>query len=84
MYKGRMTTGRRSAPISQTACTGGDACHLFAPATIQCLNRGFDGSEVQWECKADMDTDFRFGSVTVACEVGVRRLIFCRCFPRRS
>ena len=64
-----MTTGRRSSPIPQLSCVGGDACGAFTPATVQCQNRGFDGSDVQWECKADMDTDFRFGATTVACEV---------------
>ena len=35
---------------------------------FQCYNRGFDGQDVQWECKADMDNLYRFGSVEVVCE----------------
>ena len=35
---------------------------------MQCYNRGFDGVDVQWECKSDMDNDFRFGRVDVVCE----------------
>ena len=35
---------------------------------VQCYNRGWDGQDVQWECKTDMEGDFRFGSVEVVCE----------------
>jgi len=35
---------------------------------VQCYNRGFDGVDVQWECKADLPSNIRFGDVTVACE----------------
>ena len=38
------------------------------PQVVQCYNRGFDGVDVQWECKTDMDNDFRFGRVDVICE----------------
>ncbi|KAJ3120132.1 Store-operated calcium entry-associated regulatory factor, partial [Irineochytrium annulatum] len=33
-----------------------------------CYNRGFDGRDVQWECKADLDERFRFGGFEVNCE----------------
>ena len=43
-----------------------DVSPLFQ--VVQCYNRGFDGTDVQWECKSDMDNDFRFGRVDVVCE----------------
>ncbi|XP_067122393.1 store-operated calcium entry-associated regulatory factor-like [Centruroides vittatus] len=69
LYSGRLTNGRRSAPISQLKCVGGSAgCSAFIPKVVQCYNRGSDGYDVQWECKTDMDNDYRFGSVEVLCE----------------
>ena len=43
-------------------------CYNFNNLPFQCYNRGFDGQDVQWECKADMDNLYRFGSVEVVCE----------------
>lgn len=69
LYKGRFTTGRRSSPVPQLQCVGGSAgCHTFMPEVVQCQNRGFDGVDVQWECKTDMDSSYRFGRVEVSCE----------------
>lgn len=58
-----MTTGRRSSPIPQLSCVGGTAQGRFAPKTVQCYNKGFNGLDVQWECKADMPIDYQFGEV---------------------
>lgn len=68
LYQGKMTTGRRSSPVPQLSCVGGSARGLFNPEVVQCYNRGWDGLDVQWECKMDLDQDYRLGSVTVACE----------------
>merc|ERR1712107_836979 len=38
------------------------------PQVVQCYNRGWDGRDVQWECKADMEGTVRFGKVEVICE----------------
>lgn len=65
---GQMTTGRRSTPIPQATCVGGTAHGRYTPATIQCTNKGWDGVDAQWECRADLDNAFRFGSTTVVCE----------------
>merc|ERR1712213_161047 len=54
---GEMTTGRRSSPVPQLSCVGGSGA-----------NRGWDGRDVQWECKADMEGTVRFGKVEVICE----------------
>ena len=68
LYADRMTTGRRSSPVPQLTCVGGSAQGQFKPQVVQCYNRGWDGSDVQWECKSDMDNAYRFGRVEVVCE----------------
>ncbi|KAM7009811.1 store-operated calcium entry-associated regulatory factor [Tautogolabrus adspersus] len=69
LYKDRYTTARRSSPVPQLKCVGGSAgCHAFIPDVVQCQNRGWDGVDVQWECKTDMDAAFRFGRLEVSCE----------------
>ncbi|XP_040001649.1 store-operated calcium entry-associated regulatory factor isoform X2 [Xiphias gladius] len=69
LYKGRYTTARRSSPIPQLQCVGGSAgCQTFIPEVVQCQNKGWDGVNVQWECKTDMDNAYRFGRIEVSCE----------------
>jgi len=69
LYKDQMTTGRRNYPINQLKCIGGSAgCHSFIPDVVQCYNRGSDGYDVQWECKAEMDFSYKFGQTIVSCE----------------
>jgi len=66
---GEMTTGRRSSPVPQLSCVGGNgAGQGWEPNVVQCYNRGWDGRDVQWECKADMEGTVRFGRVEVICE----------------
>lgn len=70
LYSGKETKGRRSSPVPQLECvSGGTApCDAFRPRVVQCYNRGWDGEDVQWECKTDMDNAYRFGSIEVSCE----------------
>uniref|UniRef100_UPI0037E7F011 store-operated calcium entry-associated regulatory factor n=1 Tax=Semicossyphus pulcher TaxID=241346 RepID=UPI0037E7F011 len=69
LYKGRYTTARRSSPVPQLQCIGGSAgCQAFIPEVVQCQNKGWDGVDVQWECRTDMDSAYRFGRVEVSCE----------------
>jgi len=68
LHQGKMTTGRRSSPVPQLNCVGGSARGMFNPQVVQCYNRGWDGVDVQWECKTDLDMDYRLGSVNVLCE----------------
>merc|ERR1719233_2345549 len=68
LREGAMTTGRRSSPVPQLACVGGSGRGRGEPGVVQCYNRGWDGREVQWECKADMEGSVRFGKVEVVCE----------------
>ncbi|KAF9561831.1 hypothetical protein EC968_005587 [Mortierella alpina] len=63
-----MTTGRRTSPVPQTSCVGGNACGDYEPDVIQCKNAGFDGSDVQWKCQADLPDNLKFGKLDVYCE----------------
>jgi len=69
--RGKMTTGRRSSPVSQLNCVGGSAYGRsdLQPATVQCKNVGSDGfGNINWKCEADLDSSVRFGETTVSCE----------------
>ncbi|KAJ8382350.1 hypothetical protein SKAU_G00031280 [Synaphobranchus kaupii] len=69
LYQGRNTNSRRTSPIPQLQCVGGSAgCSSFVPDVVQCQNKGWDGIDVQWECKTDMDDAYRFGRIEVSCE----------------
>ncbi|KAL6109944.1 saraf [Pungitius sinensis] len=69
LYKDRYTTARRSSPVPQLQCVGGSAgCQAFVPEVVQCQNKGWDGEDIQWECKTDMDNAYRFGRIEVSCE----------------
>ncbi|XP_048359967.1 store-operated calcium entry-associated regulatory factor isoform X1 [Sphaerodactylus townsendi] len=69
LYPGQYTNSRRTSPIPQLQCIGGTAgCAAYTPDVVQCYNKGWDGSDVQWECKAEMDHSYRFGKIEVSCE----------------
>ncbi|XP_069482267.1 store-operated calcium entry-associated regulatory factor isoform X2 [Ambystoma mexicanum] len=69
LYSDRYTNSRRTSPVPQLACTGGTAgCAAYIPPVVSCQNKGWDGFDVQWECKADMDNSYRFGKLEVSCE----------------
>lgn len=69
LHQGEMTNSRRTHPVRQLQCVGGSAgCSAFIPKVVQCYNRGSDGHDVQWECKTDMDSQYRFGEIAVNCE----------------
>lgn len=68
LYHGQWTTGRRTRPVPQLQCIGGTAMCKFLPKTVQCYNRGSDGVDVQWECKADIPSNMRFNKIEVTCE----------------
>ena len=68
LRNGQMTTSRRTSPVPQLKCVGGSAMGRFNPQVVQCYNRGSDGVDIQWECKADMDNLYRFGEIDVVCE----------------
>lgn len=67
LYSDKWTTSRRSSPVKQLNCVGG-SCSRASVETAQCYNRGFDGNDVQWECKAELPSNFKFGRLEVTCE----------------
>ncbi|KAG4066620.1 hypothetical protein HA402_007256 [Bradysia odoriphaga] len=67
LYSDKWTTSRRSAPVKQLTCVGGH-CNRAQIETAQCYNRGFDGNDVQWECKAELPSNYKFGRLEVSCE----------------
>ncbi|KAG0358155.1 Store-operated calcium entry-associated regulatory factor [Gamsiella multidivaricata] len=68
LHKDKMTAGRRASPVPQLTCVGGNACGDYEPDIVQCTNAGFDGSDVQWKCQADLPDNLRFGELSVYCE----------------
>lgn len=67
LYSDKWTTSGRSGAVRQLTCVGGP-CSRASIETAQCYNRGFDGNDVQWECKAELPSDFKFGRLEVSCE----------------
>jgi len=66
LRNGLLTSGRRVAPVPQLTCRG-SSCHR-APTTVRCTNAGWDGSDVTWDCKAELDRSVKFGTLNVQCE----------------
>lgn len=67
LYSDQWTSSRRSSPVKQLTCIGGP-CNRAPTHTVQCYNRGFDGNDVQWECKAELPSNYKFGRLEVSCE----------------
>lgn len=64
-----LTTGRRNNPIQQLTCVGGDACsHANKITSMQCENKGWDGTTINWRCEAIMDDYYRLGKTEISCE----------------
>ncbi|NXD27771.1 SARAF factor, partial [Spelaeornis formosus] len=68
LHRGQYTTSRRTAAVPQLQCTGGSAGCSRVPEVVQCYNKGWDGYDVQWQCKADLENVYRFGQIEVSCE----------------
>ncbi|XP_053797674.1 store-operated calcium entry-associated regulatory factor [Vidua chalybeata] len=68
LHRGQYTTSRRTASVPQLQCTGGSAGCSHVPEVVQCYNKGWDGYDVQWQCKADLENAYRFGQLEVSCE----------------
>ncbi|KAH0381972.1 DUF1183-domain-containing protein, partial [Aureobasidium melanogenum] len=64
------TSARRSSPIPQLQCTGGNARGLYDVDVMRCTNAGsdYDDDNVQWTCKASLPPEFKLGSTDVSCE----------------
>ncbi|CAO3660213.1 unnamed protein product [Umbelopsis vinacea] len=68
LHANKKTNARRSSPIPQLECIGGDACGDFKPRVVQCQNAGFDGYDVQWTCTSELPSNIEFGDIEVSCE----------------
>ncbi|NXP16849.1 SARAF factor, partial [Scytalopus superciliaris] len=68
LHRGQYTTSRRAPAVPQLQCTGGSAGCAHGPEVVQCYNKGWDGYDVQWQCKADLENAYRFGQIEVSCE----------------
>eukprot|EP00158_Paraphelidium_tribonemae_P010206 Partr_v1_DN38804_c0_g1_i1_m9715 putative transmembrane protein 66 len=70
LFEDGQTTGRRSRPVPQLECRGKGCGGVGAwrPPAVQCYNRGSDGADVQWECRANMPDGYSFGKTQVICE----------------
>ncbi|KAL1439441.1 hypothetical protein MTO96_010255 [Rhipicephalus appendiculatus] len=66
--QGLYTTARRSPSVPQLNCRGGSAGCQDQPSVVKCYNRGTNGRDVQWECKAEMNDTQKFGTIQVKCE----------------
>lgn len=67
LHSDRWTAARRTSPIQQLTCVG-DHCNRVRIYSAQCYNRGSDGRSIQWECKADMPSKYKFGQLDMSCE----------------
>ncbi|CAK5075206.1 unnamed protein product [Meloidogyne enterolobii] len=66
LYRNSYTEGNK--PIKQLECIGGTASGMHSPKVVQCYNKGSDGRDVQWECKAELPVEYEFGRIEVSCE----------------
>jgi hypothetical protein len=71
LHRGKKTTSRRAGAVLQLKCLGG--CE-YEPDTVQCVNVGSDGMDVQWRCEADLPRDVKFAHTQVTCEVRDRNV----------
>uniref|UniRef100_A0A915CVW8 Store-operated calcium entry-associated regulatory factor n=1 Tax=Ditylenchus dipsaci TaxID=166011 RepID=A0A915CVW8_9BILA len=67
LRRGSYTTGKRSSPVPQLKCVGGTAYGEYSPKAVQCINRGFDGVDVQWK-QSRHAKRLEFGKIDVSCE----------------
>ncbi|CAH8297827.1 unnamed protein product, partial [Schistosoma turkestanicum] len=70
LHHDKFAQSRKGYRLPQLKCVGGSGFKYpqYYPRVAQCYNRGFDGHDVQWECKAELDKSVSFGSVNVNCE----------------
>ena len=68
--KGELTTGRRSAPVSQLVCDSERAVCRYEPSSIGCKNTGWDGNDVVWQCEVTggLPSNVKLGKMKVSCE----------------
>ena len=70
LKKGEFTTARRVPSLPQLQCSGGLGCigGTYDVSSVQCVNTGWDGLDVNWKCMTDLPHGTSFGLVEVSCE----------------
>src|SRR3546814_6671278 len=64
-----LVTGVQTCALPILECVGGDAIRYSdIVQTVQCKNVGWDGDDVNWECKANIDSKYTLGKADVVCE----------------
>ena len=66
--KDEQTKFKRSYAVPQLVCVGNLCPSKHLPEIVQCQNVGFDGSQVQWKCTAELDNSIILKETTVICE----------------
>ena len=54
--------------MKQLNCVKGACALEYQPETVQCLNMGSDGDDIQWKCEAELNSRVKFGHIEVSCE----------------
>lgn len=67
---GQQTSARRTDPIPQLHCMGGNGKGFYNVDVMRCKNAGseYDLEDVQWTCQASLPPEFKLGSTDVVCE----------------
>jgi len=69
LKQGEFTTARRVPSLPQLHCIGGLGCRgIYDVPSVQCLNAGWDGIDVNWACTTDLPKGTAFGLIEVNCE----------------
>jgi len=69
LHKDQYNAYRRTSPIQQLNCVGGSASsESHKVQTVQCYNMGYNGSDYDWKCEAQLDSHLKLGKATVSCE----------------
>jgi len=69
LTKDKLAAGRRSYPVLQLKCIGGNAEKEFHKVEIvQCLNKGFNGYTYDWKCSTNLPDILKLGKIEIYCE----------------
>lgn len=70
LRSGQVTASRRTAPVPQLKCVGGDGMGFYEIDVMRCTNMGSDygDEDFSWSCTADVPKYFKLGSTDVLCE----------------
>lgn len=67
--KNEYTIAGRNPSVPQLSCVGGTGRHFSNEIdVVQCYNKGYDGTDVNWKCESVMRPDLKLGKADVVCE----------------